>query len=110
MSTRGFSFNEDDFPDKEPVPVPDLPWYNTIRSILEPYTAAADAQQSTEQFSSAELIAAIEQHHGVPQGPQQGMAQQWVSPDDFVRAMHYLGYREANYGGAQLLWLMKKKQ
>lgn len=95
--------------DPEPTPVTKLPYYETLREILAPYYAAEDAGDATDFFSSAEIISQIEQHHGVPQGPQQGLAVQWVSPNDFVRAMRYLGYREKNMGGIQLQWLLKRK-
>ena len=60
-------------------------------------------------FSSAEIIQAIESHHGIPQGPVGKEIFTWVFAEDFVRAMRYLGYKEKNTGGNQLEWLMKKK-
>jgi hypothetical protein len=103
----------DDFDDdfaKEPTPVIDLPYYETLRTVLEPYTPAADEASADRTFTSTEIIKAIEEHHGVPQGLQKGEAQAWVQPEDFVRAMQYQGYRAVNTGGMQLEWLLKNKQ
>lgn len=94
---------------QEPTPVKELPYYNSLREALEPYIPAKDAANATDFFTTAEIIAAVEQHHGVPQGPQKGVAENWVQPGDFVRAMHHLGFREVNVGGLQLSWLCKKK-
>ena len=93
----------------EETPVTKLPYYESLRLVLEPYTPAVDVRDAEQFVSSAELIASIEQHHGVVQGTQQGMAENWIRPYDFVRAMRYLGYREKNTGGIQLQWLLKKK-
>jgi hypothetical protein len=120
-NSRGFHFQfnempkkfgwDDDFGDipQEPTPVMDLPWYQSLRTLLEPYDPVKEERDSDQQFTSAEIISSIEQHHGVPQGPQQGLAKDWILPEDFVRAMEYLGYRAVNAGGLQLQWLMKKK-
>lgn len=107
MSTQQFDDFEEE--DQEPTPVTDLPWYNSLRTVLEPYRPAKDEKDSDQLFTSAEIISIVEQHHGVPQGPQQGLAESWIKPEDFVRAMEYLGFRSANTGGLQLHWLMKKK-
>ena len=93
----------------EETPVKDLPYYNTLREALLPYQPAKDKSDATEFFSSAEIIASIEQHHGVPQGPVGKEIERWIMPGDFVRAMEQLGFRAINTGGLQLTWLMKKK-
>lgn len=91
------------------TPVPQLPFYQTLRTVLEPYQPAISEADADHYFTSAEIIQAIEQHHGVPQGPVGKEIHTWVQPDDFVRCMRYLGYHEANAGGMQLHWLLKKK-
>lgn len=88
--------------------VPQLPWYQTLREFLEPYAPAASDAEADKYLSSPEIIAAIELHHGNPQGLQQGLAVNFVEPADFVRAMRYLGYRSTNSGNGQLQWLLKK--
>lgn len=93
---------------KDEIPVKDLPWYESLRIFLEPYKPAASLSVSDKQFSSRSIISAIESHHGVPQGMVGKEIYEWISPDDFVRAMRYLGYREANTFGNELEWLMKK--
>jgi hypothetical protein len=104
-----FDEDDDDF-ETPPVPVVDLPYYQTLRAILEPYLPADDEKSSDKTFTSAEIINAIEQHHGVPQGPvAKGDVTQWVEPEDFTRAMTYLGFKAVNVGGLALQWLMKKK-
>lgn len=112
MGRRGFNFDDlddDNVPlGSEPTPVVDLPYYESLREFLEPYTPA-DEKTADKYFTSAEIIRAIEEHHGVPQGPvAKGDVEQWVLPEDFTRAMKKLGYRSANTG-AGLQWLMKKK-
>lgn len=101
--------DDDDSQQPEPTPVPDLPWYNTLRAILEPYQPAKDLKDSDQTFSSAEIIASIEQHHGIPQGLVKGDTVKFVFTDDFVRAMNYCGYNEVNAGGVGLQWIMKRK-
>ncbi|MGN6477251.1 MAG: hypothetical protein ACTHKV_08495 [Flavipsychrobacter sp.] len=113
MGNRKFDDSEDDdfdFKPPAPTPVVDLPYYETLRSILEPYRPADDELHADKTFSSSEIIQAIEEHHGVPQGPvAKGDVMEWVSPDDFARAMAYCGFKAVNAGGLQLVWLMKKK-
>lgn len=93
---------------EELTPVPQLPWYESLRIFLEPYRAASSPAEADKTFSSAEIIKAIEQHHGIPQGVVGKTIYEWILPDDFVRAMRYLGYQEKNTGADQLEWLMKK--
>lgn len=108
---KGFpDFADDDFDDYKPVPVPDLPYYETLKAILEPYRPADDEATADKTFTSAEIIQAIEVHHGVPQGPvAKGDVTQWVEPEDFTRAMKYCGYKAVNVGGLGLVWVMKRK-
>lgn len=87
----------------------DLPWYETLLVILEPYQPATSEADADERFSSTEIIQSIEQHHGVPQGPIGKEIHIMVSWEDFVAVMRRLGYRETNSGGVQLQWLLKKK-
>lgn len=103
-----FDDDDDDSYPKEPTPVIELPYYETLRTFLEPYKPAADEASSSRTFTSSEIIKAIEEHHGVPQGMngKKGV-EKWVQPEDFVRAMTYLGYKAVNVGGAQLEWLLK---
>jgi hypothetical protein len=92
------------------IPVKELPYYETLRIILEPYRPCNTETDSDVQFSSSEIITQIEQHHGVPQGIVGKEIHQWVLPEDFVRAMRYLGFKEVNSGGLQLQWIMKYKK
>lgn len=110
---KGFNFRDldDDADDYNPQPTPvvDLPYYETLREYLEPYLPASNEETADKLLTSAEIINAIENHHGVPQGPvSKGSVTQWVLPEDFTRAMKKLGFRSVNTGG-QLQWLMKKK-
>jgi hypothetical protein len=103
------NFDDDDFP-LDLTPVIDLPYYDTLRTILEPYKPADDEKSADKTFTSAEIIKAIEEHHGVPQGPvAKGDVEKYVYPDDFTRAMTYCGFKAANSGGLGLVWLMRKK-
>jgi hypothetical protein len=109
---RGFDFDgmdDDSEPlSSEPTPVVDLPYYESLREFLEPFTPA-EKNSADKYFTSAEIIRAIEEHHGVPQGPvAKGDVHQWVLPEDFTRAMKKLGFRSANLGG-QLQWMLKKR-
>jgi len=109
MSTQFDDDEEEDFEQKPPTPVPQLEWYHTLRILLEPYQPADKEADADHHMTSVEIIQAIEQHHGVPQGIVGKKIYEWVLPEDFVRAMRYLGYREVNAGGLQLHWLLKKK-
>lgn len=91
------------------TPVPSLPWYETLRTILEPYKPAHNEADADKYFTSREIISSIEQHHGVPQGPIGKEIQTLVYTTDFVRAMKYLGYQSANAGGVKIHWLLKRK-
>jgi hypothetical protein len=105
-----FDMDDDDSFPEEPVPVIELPYYETLREILEPYRAVNSEDQADKLFTSAEIIRAIEEHHGVPQGPMGKCGiKEWVMPDDFARAMKHLGFRAVNTGGLQLQWLLKRK-
>ncbi len=106
MTTRNDSPQND--PPRQ-TPVPDLPWFETLRTVLEPYQPAENVAEADQHFSSSEIIQSIERHHGVPQGPAGKDIALWVAPADFVRAMKHLGFQEQNTGGLQLQWLMKKK-
>jgi hypothetical protein len=92
----------------EPTPVKDLPWYESLRIFLEPYEPCR-VEISDKTFTSNEIICAIESHHGVPQGVVGKEIYVWMQPDDFVRAMRYLGFTEMNVSGTQLEWVMRKK-
>ncbi len=93
---------------KDVTPVKDLPWYESLQIFLEPYRPAADAIQADKTFTSNEIIQAIESHHGVPQGIVGKEIYVFCEFDDFVQAMRYLGFKEANTSGSQLEWLMLK--
>lgn len=94
--------------DKELTPVTELPWYESLRLFLEPYFPSTK-EHSDKTMTSAEIIRAIEAHHGVPQGIVGKEIYVWMAPEDFVRAMRHLGYREENVSGTELEWLMRKK-
>lgn len=110
MSTEN---DEDDFDlpgkKKKPIKVTDLPWYETLRKVLEPYKPVANSKDADVFFTSSEIISSIEQHHGVPQGIVGANIKEFVFADDFVRAMRYCGFTEVNAGGVGLQWIMKKK-
>jgi hypothetical protein len=103
--------DEDDFNENlNPTPVIDLPYYNTLKTILEPYLPVDEERYADKTYTSSEIIRAIEEHHGVPQGPvAKGDVEQWVAPEDFVRAMTYCGFKAINAGGLGLVWIMKRK-
>jgi hypothetical protein len=109
MRTHGDDLDQEPPEEKKPIPVKDLEWYETIRVLLEPYSPAFSEKESTIAYTSAELIQAIEEHHGIPQGPVCKTIHIYVQESDFLRAMKYLGFRQTNTGGLQLQWLMKPK-
>ena len=88
---------QDDFPDISDVVV----------VLLEPYIPAKSEKESDIQFSTNEIIAALELHYGVPQG----------NPDYYtknagvivVSKLKEMGFIFINTGGLQLQWLMKKR-
>lgn len=92
-----------DSPEFKPIPVPQLPWYETLRIFMEPYMPAASAESAELQFTSTQIINQIESHHGIPMGIVGKDIVVLVSPDDFVRAMIYLGFHAYNFSD-QLAW------
>lgn len=103
-------FDDDDFGERPPVPVTELPYYETLRSILEPYRPASSELDADKLYTSAEIIKAIELHHGVPQGLMGKMGiKEFVQPEDFVRVMSHCGYYPVNTGGLGLMWALKNK-
>jgi hypothetical protein len=83
-------------------------WFETLRIMMEQYTQATE-KDAEQTFSTAEIINSIEQHHGIPQGLVGKKIFQLMAPDDFVKAMHRLGFNETSAGGLELHWLVKKK-
>ena len=69
MGKNNFEDEDEENYDEPPTPVIDLPYYETLRAILEPYQPADDEGSADKTFTSAEIIRSIEEHHGVPQGP-----------------------------------------
>ncbi len=87
----------------------DLPWFNSLRICLDQYRTIRAGEVADIEFSSPEIIQAVEMHHGVPQAGIPKDAAPFIPPDIFVRAMHYLGFIENSTGDLQLVWRMAKK-
>lgn len=96
--------------DVTPPPDPDAPrqieFYESLLELLKPYQPVDNERDSDLQYSTNELIQALEQHYGVPQGDPDVTG---IDTEKLVDYMKALGYVCVNTGGLQLQWLLRKK-
>jgi hypothetical protein len=92
--------------------IPDIPeddrfeFYDTLRLLLNPYQPADSIEESNKQFSTMEIIQALELHYGIPQGNPNAFG---IPGEKVVEHMQEMGYKCINTGNLQLEWLLKKK-
>ncbi len=84
-----------------------IDFYASIRDLLEPYEPANTLKESTDQFSTAEIMSALERHYGVPQGDPDHTAIDGKAIVDYLKEN---GWKCLNTGGLQLEWIMVKKK
>lgn len=84
----------------------EIEFYATLRSLLDPYIPVETFIESTHQFTTNELLQAIEQHYAIPQGESEVFGIEGEKLVDYLVAN---GWICKNTGGLQLEWLMRKK-
>ena len=85
----------------------DLPIEDAVKKLLAPYIPVEDPKDADVYFTTKEIITALEEHYGVPQGDNS-----FITLDAGQRVMDKLvslGYSYINTGGLTLQWIMKKK-
>lgn len=87
--------------------VEDIDFYDSLRRLLLPYQPVDNEADSDVQYSTNELIQAIEVHYAIPQGDKESAG---IDGEKLVEYMITLGYECKNTGGLQLQWLMRKRQ
>jgi hypothetical protein len=82
----------------------DIDFVPALRRLLLPYTPVGSLKEADRCFSTAEIVARIEEYFGISQSDPE---KELIYGPDLVTEMHALGFIEANVSG-QLQWLMKK--
>ncbi len=88
---------------KSPKPVE---FKEALVDLLQPYEAVDYEKDSDVQYSTPELIQALEEHLGIMQGDSDIPG---IDAADLVNYMLDLGFKRVNTGGLTLEWLLKKK-
>jgi hypothetical protein len=88
---------------KEP---PSIDFYESLMQLLAIYEPADTEEKSDKQFTTPEIVQALEQHYNVPQGDADVTG---IDGEQLVDYLEALGYKFVNTGGLSLQWLMKKK-
>lgn len=94
-------------PPPDPDAVKPIEFYESLIELLRPYEPVDNELDSDLQYSSLEIVQAIEQHFGIPQGDPDVTG---IDKEQLVDYMKALGYRCVNTGGLQLQWLLKKRE
>lgn len=100
------NYFEWDVPPLSKDDVKEIEFKDTLRHMLRIYQPVEDERDSDYQFTTQELVKAIEIHFGIPQGEETTPR---FDAQDLVDYMYELGYTCVNTGGLQMQWLMKKK-
>ena len=77
-----------------------------LTELLKPFSPAEDQTESEKDFTTGELINAIEMHLGIPQGDPDRPCIDGALVVDYMKS---LGYKCVNTGDLQLQWLVKKR-
>lgn len=99
---------DDDDIDEKDEPNPYEKLQDAVAILMAPYDPVEDIKESDTFYSTNEIIQAIEEHYGVPQGDAS-----FTTPDAGYRVvtkMIELGFKYINSGKLQLTWIMRKKQ
>lgn len=83
-----------------------IEFFASLRELLEPYVPAKTITESTHQFSTNELLQALEMHYGLAQGDVDSFGIGGEALVDYLKAN---GWVAKNTGGLQLEWLMKAR-
>lgn len=83
-----------------------LEFYESLVTLLEIYEPAETELDSDKQYTTAEIIQAVELHYNVPQGDLESRGIDGQALVDYLKS---LGFKYKNTGGLMLQWLMKRK-
>lgn len=84
----------------------ELGYFDSLRIMMAPYEPVDKEGDSDKQFSTAEIISALEQHYGIPQGNTDFSL---ITGDKIVEFMTKLEFICINCGVLELKWIMKRK-
>ncbi len=107
MKKKFSPFKIEDDEDAMPPP-PEINWQDDLKQLLAPYQPA-QASNASNYFTTAEIVQALEEHYGVPQGIVGKEIVTLIPGSEVVEQMRALGYTAANTGGLHFQWLLKKK-
>lgn len=79
----------------------------SLDSLLAPYDPVKNERDSDVQWSTNEIISALEMHYGYSQGDGD---ENVIDGKELVEALTEKGFFAVNTGGLNLQWLMKKKK
>jgi hypothetical protein len=91
-------------PSDEPAAIE---FYESLIDLLQPYEPADTEAESDKQFTTAEIVQAIEIHYNIPQGDAKALG---IDKEKLVDYLKALGYKSVNTGGLTLQWVMKKRR
>ena len=77
------------------------PAHQSLLVFLQPYQPAYNEIEATEIFSTLEIMASLEQHHG-------GLP--LINSLELVSILRRLGFKDINLDGRQIVWLFKKAE
>jgi hypothetical protein len=97
----------DDVIDDKDEPNPYEKIQDAVEILMAPYTPIEDMSDNYVSYTTNEIIQAIEEHYGVPQGD----ASFTTANAGYlvVNRMTELGFKCINSGKLQLTWIMRKK-
>jgi hypothetical protein len=79
----------------------------SLDSLLGPYEPVEKERDADVQWSTNEMVAALEMHYGYPQGEADAGV---IDGKELVEALGDKGFIAVNTGGLNLQWLMRKKR
>lgn len=80
---------------------------DAIDILMKAYEPVTDPKEAEIYFSTNEIIQAIEEHYGLPQGDP--AFHQPIAGTKVVQKLGRLGFVYINPGRLQLQWIMKKR-
>lgn len=84
----------------------EIEFYDCLRKLLSIYEPVETEIESDKQFTTAEIIQAVELHYNISQGDPEVKGIDGSKLVDYLTA---LGFICINTGGLMIQWLMKKK-
>lgn len=85
---------------------PAIEFYESLLKLLAPYQPAENESESDKQFTTTDIVHAVELHFNIPQGDPEARG---IDSGKLVGYLESMGYKAVNTGGLTLQWLMKKR-